>query len=206
MPAKKRRNDDCDEDCTASAAALLKASQADCDDRDGCPACGRNDGTHRARCSMPGWRPVVRDDEREAHDELDQLTMLAVEWEREEDELERIREQAVRSEPTSRPMPAEEVQVPKVIKGIKLIRHAGGGVDRPDDPSMPFKLEVVLRPPEFMNVAFVCLYGGSERIIVRGETKEVLDELAAANRFRSHPRLISFTITGPDGVVDEVKR
>jgi hypothetical protein len=33
--------------------------QADCDDRDGCPACGLNDGTHREGCSLPSWRPVV---------------------------------------------------------------------------------------------------------------------------------------------------
>jgi len=31
----------------------------DCDDRDGCPCCGKNNGTHWPGCSMPDWIPVV---------------------------------------------------------------------------------------------------------------------------------------------------
>ena len=55
----KRRNDpSCGEEFT-SRAELLKTLRADCDDRDGCPACGMNDGTHREGCVMPEWRPVV---------------------------------------------------------------------------------------------------------------------------------------------------
>lgn len=94
----------------------------------------------------------------------------------------------------------------KVIKGLKLIYHNAGGVNIPDDSSFPFKLEVYCRPPEFMNVAFVMLYGGSEEITVRAMTKEALNEFVEKNRFRTHPRLRSLTITGPDGVIEEIKR
>ena len=89
-----------------------------------------------------------------------------------------------------------------VISSIELIKHNAGGVNRPDNPALPFKLEANFRPPEFMSMAFVGLYGGSEEIVVRGETKEALDEFIEKNDFRTHPRLRHFTITGPDGVVE----
>lgn len=89
------------------------------------------------------------------------------------------------------------------IPGIKLIRHTGSIRDCPDDPSIPFKLEVNLRPPEFMEMAFIGLYGGSEEIIVRGETKEALDKFIEINRLREHCRLRYLTITGPDGVIED---
>ena len=56
---------------------------------------------------------------------------------------------------------------------VKLIKHTGG-TDLPDDPSLPFKLEMVLRAPEFMVVAWVYLHGGTEEIVARGETLEEL--------------------------------
>jgi len=82
----------------------------------------------------------------------------------------------------------------KVIEGIKLIRHTGGGVNEPNDPTYPFKLEAVLRPPEFMEVAFLFMFG-NEEVVVRGITKEALEEFARANDLYHHPRLISLTIT-----------
>ncbi len=85
-----------------------------------------------------------------------------------------------------------------VIPGTKLIRHNTGGVNKPDDPTMPFKLEASFRPPEFMQVAFVGLCGSSEEIVVRGETREALDEFVEANNLNSHPRLLKLNITGPE--------
>lgn len=87
------------------------------------------------------------------------------------------------------------------IEGLKLISQTGGE-SNPDDPSFPFKLEANFRPPEFMNVAFAMLFGGSEEIIVRGMTKEALDVFVVLNGIRTHPRLRWFEITGPDGVVE----
>ena len=55
---------------------------------------------------------------------------------------------------------------------LKLIRHVGGGVDRPDDESMPYLLTAELDPPKFMKVTFVCLFGGSEIVHVRAKTAE----------------------------------
>jgi hypothetical protein len=86
----------------------------------------------------------------------------------------------------------------KIIKGIKLIRHNAGGVNEPDDPSYPYRLEANLRPPDFMNVAFVLMHGGSEEVVVRGQTREALEEFAEENNLRTHPRLRRLTITGPE--------
>lgn len=81
-----------------------------------------------------------------------------------------------------------------IIEGVKLIYHTGG-TNIPDDPSYPYKLYVNLSPPEFMSFTFVSLYGGSEEIIVRGMTKEALEEFITMNDLRNHPRLRRMEIT-----------
>jgi len=68
----------------------------------------------------------------------------------------------------------------------------------------PFKLEANFSPPLFMDLAFVFLYGGSEEIVVRGETLEALNKLIEVNNLRTHPRLRRITITGPDGIVEQL--
>lgn len=88
--------------------------------------------------------------------------------------------------------------MPDVIPGLKLIRHNASGVNEPDDPSYPYKLEANFRPPEFMNVAFVMLHGGSEEIVVRGKTREALEKFVEVNKLNTHPRLRELTITGPE--------
>jgi len=94
-----------------------------------------------------------------------------------------------------------------VIPGLKLIKLNSNQVDEPDDPSMPYKLEALFRPPEFMQVTFVMLFGGTEELVVRGETLEAIQELVEKERYRTHPRLRKLTITGPDDtVVEEVTR
>ena len=85
------------------------------------------------------------------------------------------------------------------IEGLKLIRLNSARVDEPDDPSYPYKLEVNLRPPELMQVAFVMLCGGSEEMVLRGKTRDAIDQFVELNDLRRHPRLRRMTITGPDG-------
>lgn len=82
------------------------------------------------------------------------------------------------------------------IEGIKLIKHNMAGVDKPDDPTHPYKMELACRVPGFMEVAASLLYG-REEIIVRSMTKEALDRFIEVNGLRTHPRLQSLTITGP---------
>ena len=84
------------------------------------------------------------------------------------------------------------------IPGIKVIEHAPSGINVPDDPSFPWKLVVTLSPPEFMEIMFIFMYGGSETIIVRGMTREALEKFVEANDLRTHPRLRSLNITGPE--------
>ncbi len=71
---------------------------------------------------------------------------------------------------------------------------------------MPFKLEANFRPPSFMEVTFALIHGGSEEIVVRGDTKEALDELITRNNLRTHSRLRWLKITGPEGVVEDFQR
>jgi hypothetical protein len=82
-----------------------------------------------------------------------------------------------------------------VIEGLKLIRHNMGGVDDPDDPTYPFRLEATFCVPEFMQVTNALLYG-CEKIVVRGQTREALERFVELNRLRQHPRLIRIDITG----------
>lgn len=85
-----------------------------------------------------------------------------------------------------------------LIDGLKLIFKTGS-VDIADDPLLPWRLEARFRPEEFMQVAFLTLYGGEERLVVRGQTREALDKLVEINNLRGHPRLKRLTIVGPDG-------
>ena len=83
---------------------------------------------------------------------------------------------------------------------IKLIHHTGE-CDHPDDDSLPIKLEMYLRAPSFMIVAFVGLYGGSERIVARADTVEALDQWLTEHGLVDHPRLSRFRITNGAEVV-----
>jgi hypothetical protein len=76
--------------------------------------------------------------------------------------------------------------MPGTIPGLKLIKHNASNVNLPDDPSYPYKLEANFRPPEFMQVAFVFMHGGSEEIIVRGMTVEALNRFIDENNLRHH--------------------
>lgn len=90
------------------------------------------------------------------------------------------------------------------IEGLKLIRHNAQRYETDDDPSYPFRLDVNLRPPEFMRVAFIMLHGGSEEVVVRAMSRAIVDEFIEVNDLRRHPRLRRITITGPDGATEEI--
>jgi hypothetical protein len=85
-----------------------------------------------------------------------------------------------------------------IIEGIKLIKHNMGGVTNPDDPSYgPWRLDAIFRVPSFMEVAASFIYG-REEIVLRGKTKEALEQFADVNGLKTHPRLQSLEITQPE--------
>lgn len=84
-------------------------------------------------------------------------------------------------------------------RGVRFV-SATGSQSYDDDPSMPFHVEVNLRPPEFMQVTFVLLHGGSERIIVRAESLAWAEDFVKRNDLESHPRWRHTCITGPNGL------
>ena len=87
---------------------------------------------------------------------------------------------------------------------IKIIRHLPSRIAIADDLALAFRVEVNLRPPEFMNVAFVMLYGGSEEILVRCADRAAVDRFLDRTELRSHPRTRWIKVTGPDGAVERV--
>ena len=92
---------------------------------------------------------------------------------------------------------------------LKLIRLNTHKIDEPEGAwitTHPYKLEANLRPPELMQVTFICLHGGSEELIMRGKTLEALNRFIAQNDLRQQPRLRVMRITGPDGVIEEIHR
>lgn len=103
----------------------------------------------------------------------------------------------------------EPLHIESQIEGLRLVSMTGvkldGSEDR-DDTGYPYRLEVNLRPPELVEVAFIMLHGGSEEIVVRAQTRSALDQFINLNEFRKHPRLRRMTITGPDGLRVEMNR
>lgn len=91
-----------------------------------------------------------------------------------------------------------------MINGLKLI-YQTGSVDIPDDPSYPLRLDLNFRVPEFMTLAFIARYGGSEDVVVRAQTMEALVQFLAQNEFLSHPRIRWATVTGPDGLRENLE-
>ena len=96
--------------------------------------------------------------------------------------------------------------MPEENAGIKLIRHNVTNVDLPDDQSLPFKLEISLGPDELVKRFFVMLYGNTEEIILRSPTQEALESLIESDNLRTFPRLLRFTMTGPNGTIEQFTR
>lgn len=92
------------------------------------------------------------------------------------------------------------------IEGVNIAKLNSANIDEPENPDYPWKLELTFRAPEFMNMAFIMLYGGSEDLVVQGMTREALDQFLDTEDLRQHPRLNRGTITHPDGTVEELSR
>jgi hypothetical protein len=92
------------------------------------------------------------------------------------------------------------------VPGVKIIKLNSSNIDEPYDPNLPWKLEMTFSPPEFMAVAFVLLHGGTERLVAQGNTREDLLLFIELEELASHPRLVSVTFTGPDGLQVEVTK
>ena len=95
------------------------------------------------------------------------------------------------------------------IEGLQLVYMTGtkidGSEDR-DDTGYPFRLEVNLSPPQLMEVTFIMLHGGSEKIVVRAKTREAIDKFIELNDLAKHPRLRWTVITGPEDLRVEFHR
>lgn len=88
----------------------------------------------------------------------------------------------------------------EAVPGVRIIKLNSYNIDEPDDPALPWKLEMTFSPPEFMQMAFVLMHGGSEDLVVKAISREALDEfLRLEAQFKTHPRLIRMTVTDPDG-------
>jgi len=92
------------------------------------------------------------------------------------------------------------------VPGVKIIKLNSSNIDEPDDPALPWKLEMTFRPPEFMIVAFVLMHSGSEDLVVKGNTREDLLRFIELENLAYHPRLGRVTLTGPDGQEEEVTK
>lgn len=79
---------------------------------------------------------------------------------------------------------------------VKLIEHTGE-CSHPDDPSMPYRLDLRMRPPSFMVVAFAAIHGGSEDVVARADSEQELTAWMQERGLTDHPRLSRWRITGP---------
>lgn len=99
---------------------------------------------------------------------------------------------------------SNEANEQDAIAGLKLIRNTTEGVDNPDDPSYPYKLRATFRAPELMMCIFLAIAiartgrSENETIVVRGMTREAIEEFVSRKNLNEHPRLLSLSITGPD--------
>jgi hypothetical protein len=67
-----------------------------------------------------------------------------------------------------------------------------GGINDPDDLSMKWILKATLRPPEFMSVANMFMYGNEQCTII-GDTEQELKDVARDTGITGS-RLIKMTI------------
>lgn len=87
---------------------------------------------------------------------------------------------------------------------VKLVRHTGECNHPDDDLTLPVRLELNMRPPSLMSVAFTSLYGGSEEVVARAHTVDEMRSWMHDHGLDSHPRLRRYRITDGDTVVDDL--
>ncbi len=80
------------------------------------------------------------------------------------------------------------------------------GTYRAGDPAFPFGAYADLRSPNDVSVMQLLANGGGEHIYIESRSRKALD--AAINRLglRTHPRLRSLTLSGPEGVIERIER
>lgn len=82
----------------------------------------------------------------------------------------------------------------------KVIRRGGLPVDTSD---YPFELEVQLRQPEAASFAVLMAEGSTEYVVIRGRSLRSVRRALTRHGLDRHPRLRRYTITGPEGVIEE---
>jgi hypothetical protein len=87
---------------------------------------------------------------------------------------------------------------------VKVITANTYRINDPDDPSFPWMIELVCRPPSFMSMAFVGIVGPTEIITVIAKDQEALEAAMAESDLRGHPRTMRFRVSGPEGVTESV--
>lgn len=90
---------------------------------------------------------------------------------------------------------------------VQLVYQTGrGGKREVDVMEYPWSLYGNFSPPEYMEVAFAFIFGGSEEFAVRGKSRDDLIQLIKERELSDHPRLRYFTITDPDGNKEKLER
>ena len=93
------------------------------------------------------------------------------------------------------------------LPGIKIIRLNTSGINDPDEPDFPWKLEASFTPSEFLLMATMTIYDGSEEMVVKGRSREDLIEfLKLENHLITHSRLRSMVIIDPEGAQEDVTK
>lgn len=73
-----------------------------------------------------------------------------------------------------------------------------------DKKEYPWKLKCIFRIPDFMNMMWLCILGGScEELIVIGKTKKDLENYMKEEQLNNHPRLLSFNITKMEEIIND---
>jgi hypothetical protein len=88
---------------------------------------------------------------------------------------------------------------------VKVIMHTGE-CEHPDDPTLPIKLDMVLKPPSFMEFTWFAMYGASEDIVVRSNNIEEMHLWMEELGLKNHIRLRRYEITDGDVVIESVDR
>lgn len=89
------------------------------------------------------------------------------------------------------------------IAGLTIIYHSAGQVNIPDDPAYgQFKLVARLSGVDFMSVR----EPSDEVIILRTLTQTAMEKAITRLDLRTHPRLKSLVVTGPQGEIEKIEK
>jgi hypothetical protein len=90
--------------------------------------------------------------------------------------------------------------------GAMIVWAPTNKIDREFDPKkFPWELKFDLQPPEFMNIAFIMAYGGSQNFVVRGKSREALMRLVRVLGIFKRTDLMEMKITDPNGKTETLE-